>query len=838
MVSGRELAEVRTSLFYARTSLVLRRRAQLPKKPKNKDGTNARLRGSHGRGIGSADGSTGLETALWGLLSSGELYRTLVEKVGEGIGIVDGNERFVFANPAAEWTFGVRPGELVGRTVSEFVDGETFALLRAQTALRREGRTSSYEIEIVREDGQRRQLSITATPQVDSRGAFVATLGIFRDITEGKELKDALMHSAQQWRTTFDALGDGVCLLDAEERILRCNLAMAKLLKKSFPEILGRTCSELLGERCGGELGTLFESVRDSRAREARPLHINDRWYDAMCDPLLNEDGGLTGATLVFSDVTERRRAEGALRQSEERYRTLHANVLAGVFRTTPRGEIISVNPALVRMLGYDSAQELLGVSTLDTYVIRAHHEEFVSGLEKDGMITGFEVPLRRRDGSNLWVSLSAKAVRDDSGDIIHYDGIMEDISARKRAEEELRRRTSQLEALREVGLEITAELEQEALLRSIVSRAVQLLEGASGSFYVYHPEQDLLERGVYVGPYEDPGDRWLRSGEAFAGRVLEVGDAVIVNEPSSAENRDSEDPPAPHLVTVGVPVRRQEEFLGVLTVEAESPRTFSAADAEQLGLLATQAAIAVRNARLVGSLRELNEFKDAVMGIVAHDLRGPLTHMAGFLDLLTTNLGDLDERQSRWLHIIKEAVGRMEELIRGILSYRRLTLEGEITLEPCDLNEILATVAAESEPLAVQKSHQLRVQQASEPLTVRGDGLLLREAVSNLVSNAIKYTPPGGRILLRGQTGDGEAGVLVRDTGPGIAPDDQQRLFQPFTRLDDAAAGHGVGLGLSLVKTIIERHGGRVSVESGVGKGSTFSVWLPAGERQSGESA
>lgn len=768
------------------------------------------------------------------LAQSEEKYRALVEKVGEGIGIVDGNERFVFANAAAERTFGVAGGALIGRSVSEFVDGETFALLRTQTALRRKGRTSAYEIEIVRRDGQKRQLSITATPQIDSQGEFIGTVGIFRDITEAAELKDALLHSAQQWRATFDALGDSVCLLDGEQKVLRCNVAMTKLLGMPFSEILGRTCDELLTETADAGLGSLLESVRRNRSRKAAPLRIGDRWYEVVCDPLLSEEREFSGATLVFSDVTERKCAEEALRESEERYRTLHANVLAGVFRTTPQGKIVSVNPALARMLGYESRDELLGVSTFDTYVIRAHREEFVHRLEADGMITDFEAPLRRRDGSNVWVSLSAKAVKDESGTVLHYDGIMEDITARKRAEEELRRRTSQLEALREVGLEITAELEQEALLRSIVSRAVQLLEGTSGSFYDYRSEQDMLMRSVHVGPGVGDSERWLRRGESLAGRVLEADDAVIVND-HAAVRQSSGEPRARSDATVGVPVRWREEFLGVLTVAAESPRIFTDGDAAQLGLLATQAAIAVRNARLVASLRELNEFKDAVMGIVAHDLRGPLTHMTGFLELLANDMGDLDERQGRWLAIIKGAVDRMEELIRGVLSYRRLTLEGEIKLEPWDLNEIAAAVAAESEPAAVQKSHRLAVERFPEALTVFADDLLLREAVANLLSNAIKYTPSGGDITVSALSGDGEAGVVVRDTGPGIGGEDQHRLFQPFTRLASAGSERGVGLGLSLVKTIVERHGGRVSVESRVGEGSTFGVWLPAGDPAGG---
>ena len=197
----------------------------------------------------------------------------------------------------------------------------------------------------------------------------------------------------------------------------------------------------------------------------------------------------------------------------------------------------------------------------------------------------------------------------------------------RKRAEEEIRQRTAQLEALRQVGLELTAELDLDSLLHSIVSQAVELVGGTAGGLYLYRPDLDVLVWVMAVGPHLVPVESVLQRGEGLSGRVWETSEPLIVDDYQQWEGRATAYEGYPWTAVVGVPVRWGEKFLGVLNVLADPPHTFSPADAELLGLFATQAAIAIRNACFFEEIEERRMYLEGVLGaapdaIVAMDAR------------------------------------------------------------------------------------------------------------------------------------------------------------------------------------------------------------------------
>jgi diguanylate cyclase (GGDEF)-like protein/PAS domain S-box-containing protein len=185
----------------------------------------------------------------------------------------------------------------------------------------------------------------------------------------------------------------------------------------------------------------------------------------------------------------------------------------------------------------------------------------------------------------------------------------------RRRAEEEIRQRTAQLEALRQVGLELTAELDLDSLLHSIVSRAVELVGGTAGGLYFYRPDLDVLVWVMAVGPHLVPMESVLQRGEGLSGRVWETSEPLIVDDYQQWEGRAAIYEGYPLRAVVGVPVRWGEKFLGVLNVLADPPHTFSPADAELLGLVATQAAIAIRNACFFEEIEERRMYLEGVLG-------------------------------------------------------------------------------------------------------------------------------------------------------------------------------------------------------------------------------
>lgn len=548
--------------------------------------------------------------------------------------------------------------------------------------------------------------------------------------------------------------------------------------------------------------------------------------FGYLVKPLVERELGITIEMALYKHKMEQR-----VRESEEKYRTVFELSPEAIVLLDPTGNILDLNARSYDWIGYEPG-EIIGknLSALP-FLSEKSKAELLEILPK--RLSGEEIPpydleFRTKTGDRRIGRIVGTPLRDEQEKIVGSLAMISDITEQKCAEKAIRHQAAQLEALRQVGLEITAEVETEALLRSVVSRAVELLDAASGDLYMYRADQDTLELMTDVGLHRIRQQRKLRRGEGLAGKVLKTGDPVIADGHPKREAKLNVDEEVASDAMVGVPVCWKGEFLGVLNVAAEAPRVFSQNDGELLMLFSTQAAIALRNARLVSSLRELNDFKDAVIGMAAHDLRGPLTHILGYLHILADDMEPLDPTTRQLIDSIEQSVERMNELIEGILAYRKMTSQVKINLRSCDLNEIAKRVVSDSQPDADRKSHQLVIETNPLPLMVLGDKLLLREAVYNLVSNAIKFSPSGGIIALR--TSDAEDGpdLIVQDTGPGIADDDLEKLFKPFAKLRSAGQERGIGLGLSLVKTIVERHGARIAVDSAVGVGTKFTIHFP----------
>ena len=234
---------------------------------------------------------------------------------------------------------------------------------------------------------------------------------------------------------------------------------------------------------------------------------------------------------------------------------------------------------------------------------------------------------------------------------------------------------------------------------------------------------------------------------------------------------------------------------------------------------------------RDVTHFKELDEMKSEFVATVSHDLRAPLTFIRGYTTMLTM-VGDLNEKQHDYLDRILDGITQMSALIDDLLNLGRVEAGVGVRQEPCRLGLILVEAVDTMRARAVTKGITLRLRPAQGAPVIVGDRTLLRQAVGNLVDNALKYTPVGGAVNvgLEVNDPDHEAVIHITDTGIGIAPEDRLRLFEKFYRIKRRETGEipGTGLGLALVKSIVTRHGGRVWVESELNVGSTFYVALP----------
>jgi signal transduction histidine kinase len=285
------------------------------------------------------------------------------------------------------------------------------------------------------------------------------------------------------------------------------------------------------------------------------------------------------------------------------------------------------------------------------------------------------------------------------------------------------------------------------------------------------------------------------------------------------------------------VPLIVQEQVTGVaIAIESRTPRLFSQDDLLLVESLISQAASALRQAALYEDVRELEKIKSEMIRMASHDLRNPLGNAMAYFELLLTTLnGTLSARQMEFASYVKTSTRAMHELIDDLLTLDRIESERQASWKVFNFTDLVEATFTAQKPNAELKQQFLKLEmkvdtKLSNEMFVYGSTTQIRQAVANLVSNAIKYTPEGGNINVKLWTEKALLKFEVQDTGYGISKERQARLFQRFYRAREATTDHipGTGLGLSLVKTVVERHGGQVWVESELGVGSKFGFWLP----------
>jgi signal transduction histidine kinase len=358
---------------------------------------------------------------------------------------------------------------------------------------------------------------------------------------------------------------------------------------------------------------------------------------------------------------------------------------------------------------------------------------------------------------------------------------------------------------------------------------------------------QELVVRageGIGIDAEQLIGRVRLPVGESVIGRVATEGRPLVIADVDAAADLH------PIVRELGIkslcfaPLLMPGKVVGVLHVGTLSPRVFTEDEVELLRLAADRAAVAIVHGRLFQAeretaemlartneeLRELDKMKDLFVSGVSHELRTPLTSMLGYLEILREGeAGELSDQQQHFLEIVERNSHRLAELIDDILFMSRLD-SGRFQLErtSVDLCELVAERVESIRPAADKKRVEVRVDISDASSPVCADYSRLAQVVDNLLSNGVKFTPEGGDVFVTVSTSGETARLEVRDTGVGIPEDEAARLFERFFRASTAQNIQGTGLGLSITKSIVEAHGGTISIHSSVGVGTTVTVDLP----------
>lgn len=700
------------------------------------------------------------------LRRSEERYRTLIENQGEGLGLVDVQENFVFANPSADRLFGVPAGGLIGHNLSEFVNAEEFRKIEVQTTLRQLGQQSTYELDLRRPDGRACSLLVTAVPQFNDRGEFMGTFGVFRDITDRKQ---------------------------AEAEIKRLNFELEQ-------RVLDRTM----------ELETLNEALQE--------------------------------------DIRQRQRIEEMLRRSEHRYRTLFENAGDSIFILSLDGKILEVNQVACERLGY-AYFELL---TMDAATI--HAPQFAPGILRRieqvrhlGSLS-FESAHVRRDGTIIPIELNNRMVEYAGAPAIL--SIARDITERKHAENRLRRYADEQAALYEIALRLSAQLNRDELLRLLVEQAVALLAARAGGIYLHDAQRDTLVLALGVDFFSEYVGLEMKPDEGLSGRAFQTRQVLKVADYQAWEGRAAAYQSDDRLkAVIAVPLLGKHAGLGVLIMAGDQDKLlFTDHDARLAELFAAQAAIALENAQLYERQQEqYRRLQDAqvrliqaekmsalgrLLASISHEINNPLQAVHGCLTLVREGIeegGPIDNLLQD-LDMASTEVQRIADIVQRLRDFYRPARAG---LQSVSVQAVLDAVLALT---AKQLQHsRITVKQtapAGAPIVITTNADQLRQILLNLLLNAIDAMPDGGHLhistildtLSSGDASRSAARLDFADSGHGISPENLPRIFEPFFTTKET----GSGLGLSISYELVHALGGDMTVTSEVGVGSTFTIRLP----------
>ncbi len=402
------------------------------------------------------------------LKKSEEKYRTLIENQGEGVALADTNEKFVFANPAADRIFGVSPGGLIGRSISEFTTPEQFANIQEQTKNRRTGVKNSYEAEILSLDGVKRFLLITGAPHYDLNGIFDGTFGVLRDITDRKQAEEELLESEKKYRDLVENIGDVIYSSDSEGKLTYVSPAIKSLAGYDPQELMGQVFLRLVHP---DDLPRVMQEIQKIQKgnhirSEVRIFKKSGeiRWISASNRPVFEKDEfiGLQG---ILTDITERKQAEDELKNRESFLETIIDNIPNMLFvKDAQELRFVRFNKAGEDLLGY-SRNDMIGKSDHDFFP-KDEADSFTNKdkdvLAKKNLIDIPEELIQTKHRGKRLLHTRKIPILDEYGNPQYLLGISEDITERKRAEEELRQAKEKAEESNRLKSEFLANMSHE----------------------------------------------------------------------------------------------------------------------------------------------------------------------------------------------------------------------------------------------------------------------------------------------------------------------------------------------------------------------------------------
>ena len=676
------------------------------------------------------------------------------------------------------------------------------------------------------------------------------------------------------YRNIIAGMRDGILVVNLNDQIVHLNPPAEAILEKNRKAVIGQSINQALAE---------FPNLLEQCCKEEVLMEIelcgngDPCYYELHVSPIYGRYDQRIGRLVVLHNITTRvqartasRKSQALLKQSEEKYRYLVENINEVIFTTDLNGNFTYVSPVTERLTGYQQ-QDMIGKNFFHFV-----YSEDREALEKNmapvyqGEPRTNEFRSITRDGSIRYNRIYTSLILQE-GVPVGVLGVGNDITERRNVEVALERRASQLALLNFIGETMAATTD----LKQLFDSATALIQKNFGYYHVaiFTPdwEQVNLVMRSTAGAFSElfPEDHRLNFGQGIVGWTAKHKTLLLANDVRLEPRYTNLYPERIQTCSeLAVPILIGDEMAGVLDIQSPQRSAFDENDVQVMRTVADQISVAIENARLyeevrmqlkereqlleqvemaraeleqrAGELeqaneqmRKLNRLKSQFLANMSHELRTPLNSIIGFSEVLADDLpGSLNAEQAEYVQDIMESGRHLLALINDVLDFSKVEA-GQVRLEtePFSIPELFDELRVTIGPLVEKQAQELTIHLEENLPWLCADRMRIKQVLLNLLSNANKFTPPGGSITLSARQQDADwLLLLVSDTGIGIRPEDQELIFEEFRQVDGSLTREvtGSGLGLTISRRIIDLHGGRIWVESQLGSGSRFHVLLP----------
>lgn len=747
-----------------------------------------------------------LEHRTESLAASEERYRRLFESSLHAIFLADPESGLLLdANPAACELVGRPKTDLIGQPQSIIHPPRDMARYERvfKDRIQAGGGETSTDLFVQHADGRQIPVEVTSSVYETKRGRVI--MGLFRDLTERKRAEEATQESEERLRLLYDNLAIGLYRTTPSGRILMANPALIQMLGyDSFADLAQRD----LERDAAYEPSCPRSRFKELIERDGKVTGLESGWKKRDGTTIFVRENARAkrdaGGAIIYyegsaEDITERKKAEEALRASEEKYRAIFEGVAEGIYVSTPEGRPLIGNPALMKMLGYKSVENMLARDIeVEGYVDPSERARFKAIMDRDGVVHDFMTQWLRPDGSSIHVIENARAIRNSEGTITAYEGSVRDITELKLAENALRA--------------------SEETFR-------HFFENNPAASYIHSASGELLDCNQAFLDLFGFGSKQQALATSLVDRYIKPEEREIFRQELSREKRVALRETTYRRID-GTLVHVLETAAGIFDADGKLDRAVGfLIDVSERKLLEDQ----LRQAQKMEAVGQL-------AGGVAHDFNNILMAIQGASELLakTVKRGQPGHKE---VLTIRHAADRASTLTRQLLGFARKTMLETLPIDPNLLVEGMLPMLKRLLPETIRVDFI----PAESIGHINADSVQLEQVLMNLCVNARDAMPDGGlltieteSVLINGEyiethplAKPGRYVLLtVTDTGTGIRPEVLPKIFDPF--FTTKHFGEGTGLGLSMAYGIVKQHGGAITAYTEMGIGTTFKIYLP----------